>query len=101
VCLGRCVLRALKLSSLRSAVAYVPQETLLFGMMLPSGNDAAEQVAVSLAGSREQYVGWMNDRVAALHLRDTHFVTPSGMDADEHYSSAYDVGTMPRTQAAA
>ena len=59
---------------------HVKLETLLYGMMLPSGNDAAEQVAVSLAGSREQYVGWMNEKVAALHLRDTHFVTPSGMD---------------------
>jgi D-alanyl-D-alanine carboxypeptidase len=75
---------------------HVTLETLLFGMMLPSGNDAAEQVAVSLAGSREQYVGWMNDKVAALHLRDTHFVTPSGMDADEHYSSAYDMALLGR-----
>jgi hypothetical protein len=71
-------------------------ETLLYGMMLPSGNDAAEQVAVSLAGSREAYVGWMNDRVSALGLRDTHFVTPSGMDADEHYSSAYDMAVLGR-----
>jgi len=71
-------------------------ETLLYGMMLPSGNDAAEQVAVSLAGSRETYVGWMNDRVASLGLHDTHFVTPSGMDADEHYSSAYDMAMLGR-----
>ena len=42
----------------------VKLETLLYGMMLPSGNDAAEQVAVSLAGSREAYVGWMNDEVS-------------------------------------
>src|SRR5919199_5519437 len=52
----------------------VTLETLLYGMMLPSGNDAAEQVAVLLAGSRERYVAWMNDEVASLHLRDTHFV---------------------------
>src|SRR5215831_1974600 len=71
-------------------------ETLLYGMMLPSGNDAAEQVAVSLAGSRETYVGWMNDRVASLGLHDTHFVTPSGMDADEHFSSAYDMAMIGR-----
>jgi D-alanyl-D-alanine carboxypeptidase len=75
---------------------HVKLETLLFGMMLPSGNDAAEQVAVSLAGSREQYVAWMNQKVAALRLRDTHFVTPSGMDADEHYSSAYDMAVLGR-----
>jgi D-alanyl-D-alanine carboxypeptidase (penicillin-binding protein 5/6) len=75
---------------------HVKLETLLYGMMLPSGNDAAEQVAVSLAGSREKYVAWMNDKVTALGLRDTHFVTPSGMDADDHYSSAYDMALLAR-----
>jgi serine-type D-Ala-D-Ala carboxypeptidase (penicillin-binding protein 5/6) len=74
----------------------VKLETLLYGMMLPSGNDAAEQVAVLLAGSRERYVTWMNEKVASLHLRDTHFVTPSGMDSDEHYSSAYDMALLSR-----
>jgi D-alanyl-D-alanine carboxypeptidase len=75
---------------------HVSLETLLYGMMLPSGNDAAEQVAYSLAGSREAYVEWMNQKVASLHLRDTHFVTPSGMDADDHYSSAYDMALLAR-----
>jgi D-alanyl-D-alanine carboxypeptidase (penicillin-binding protein 5/6) len=74
----------------------VKLETLLYGMMLPSGNDAAEQVAYSLGGSREGYVRWMNEKVASLGLRDTHFVTPSGMDADEHYSSAYDMAILGR-----
>ena len=75
---------------------HVTLETLLYGMMLPSGNDAAEQVAYSLGGSRETYVAWMNDEVASLHLHDTHFVTPSGMDADNHYSSAYDMAMLAR-----
>jgi len=75
---------------------HVSLETLLYGMMLPSGNDAAEQVAVLLGGSRERYVAWMNEKVASLHLRDTHFVTPSGIDADEHYSSAYDMALLAR-----
>jgi D-alanyl-D-alanine carboxypeptidase len=75
---------------------HVSLETLLYGMMLPSGNDAAEQVAYSLAGSREAYVEWMNEKVASLHLHDTHFVTPSGMDADDHYSSAYDMALLAR-----
>jgi D-alanyl-D-alanine carboxypeptidase len=75
---------------------HVTLETLLYGMMLPSGNDAAEQVAYSLAGSRETYVAWMNQKVASLQLRDTHFVTPSGMDADDHYSSAYDMALLAR-----
>jgi serine-type D-Ala-D-Ala carboxypeptidase (penicillin-binding protein 5/6) len=75
---------------------HVALQTLLYGMMLPSGNDAAEQVAYSLAGSREAYVQWMNEKVASLGLRDTHFVTPSGMDADDHYSSAYDMALLAR-----
>ncbi|MCA1644066.1 MAG: serine hydrolase [Chloroflexi bacterium] len=71
-------------------------DTLLHGMMLPSGNDAAEQVAVALADSREQYVEWMNQEAAALGLKDTHFVNPSGMDASGHYSSAYDMAMLAR-----
>jgi D-alanyl-D-alanine carboxypeptidase len=74
----------------------VSLDTLLHGMMLPSGNDAAEQVAVSLGGSREQYVQWMNDEAASLGLKDTHFVNPSGMDAEGHYSSAYDMAMLAR-----
>jgi hypothetical protein len=74
----------------------VTLDTLLHGMMLPSGNDAAEQVAVTLGGSRDQYVDWMNQEVASLGLKDTHFVNPSGMDADGHYSSAYDMAMLAR-----
>jgi serine-type D-Ala-D-Ala carboxypeptidase (penicillin-binding protein 5/6) len=70
--------------------------TLLYGMMLPSGNDAAEQIAVSLAGSREKYVDWMNAAAGELGLQDTHFVNPSGMDAPGHYSSAYDLALLGR-----
>jgi D-alanyl-D-alanine carboxypeptidase len=74
----------------------VSLDTLLHGMMLPSGNDAAEQVALSLGGTREQYVEWMNQEAAALGLKDTHFINPSGMDANGHYSSAYDMAMLAR-----
>jgi D-alanyl-D-alanine carboxypeptidase len=74
----------------------VSLDTLLHGMMLPSGNDAAEQVALALAGSREEYVSWMNQEAESLGLKDTHFVNPSGMDADGHYSSAYDMAMLAR-----
>jgi D-alanyl-D-alanine carboxypeptidase len=70
--------------------------TLLYGLMLPSGNDAAEQVALALGGSRATFVGWMNDLVADVGLKDTHFVNPSGMDASGHYSSAYDMALLGR-----
>jgi hypothetical protein len=74
----------------------VTLDTLLHGMMLPSGNDAAEQVALALADSREQYVEWMNQEAAALGLKNTHFANPSGMDAAAHYSSAYDMAMLAR-----
>jgi hypothetical protein len=74
----------------------VSLDTLLHGMMLPSGNDAAEQVAVSIGGTREQYIAWMNEEAAALGLKDTHFINPSGMDADGHYSTAYDMAMLAR-----
>ena len=74
----------------------VTLDTLLHGMMLPSGNDAAEQVAIALAGSRQQYVDWMNQEAASLGLKDTHFENPSGMDAAGHYSSAYDMAMLAR-----
>lgn len=74
----------------------VSLETLLYGMMLPSGNDAAEQTALALGGTRERYVQMMNDKAAAIGLKDTQFVTPSGMDAPGHYSSAYDMAMLAR-----
>lgn len=58
--------------------------------------EAAEQVALELGGSRETYVGWMNQRMADLELRDTRFVNPSGMDATGHYSTAYDMAMLGR-----
>ena len=70
--------------------------TLLYGLLLPSGNDAAEQLAASLADTRAEYVGWMNDLVARLGLHDTHFLNPSGLDEDGHAASAYDLAQLAR-----
>jgi D-alanyl-D-alanine carboxypeptidase len=70
--------------------------TLLYGMMLPSGNDAAEQVALALGGSRAAYATWMNQLVADNGLEDTRFVNPSGMDAQGHYSTALDLALLGR-----
>jgi D-alanyl-D-alanine carboxypeptidase len=71
--------------------------TLLYGLLLPSGNDAAEQLARSVAESRDQFVAWMNSAATDdLRLADTHFVNPSGLDADDHYSSAYDLAQLAR-----
>ncbi|MBR1423407.1 MAG: D-alanyl-D-alanine carboxypeptidase [Ruminococcus sp.] len=69
---------------------------LCCGMLLPSGNDAANAAAVRVAGSVENFVGRMNDKAHELGLKDTHFVTPSGLDdnTDEHYSTAYDMARL-------
>jgi D-alanyl-D-alanine carboxypeptidase (penicillin-binding protein 5/6) len=63
---------------------------LLYGVFLNSGNDAAETLA-SAATSRSAFIADMNARAARLGLRTTHFVNPTGLDADGHYSSAYDL----------
>jgi serine-type D-Ala-D-Ala carboxypeptidase (penicillin-binding protein 5/6) len=71
--------------------------TLLVGLLLPSGNDAAEQLAVSVAESRAQFMSWMNSVATdELGLQDTQFINPSGLDADGHYSSAYDLAQLAR-----
>ena len=74
----------------------VTMRTLVCGMLLPSGNDAANAAAVRISGSIEGFVRLMNERAAELGLEDTHFVTPSGLDdyTDEHYSTAYDMARL-------
>ncbi len=65
---------------------------LLYGLLLDSGNDAAETLAVTtMAGGREAFIRAMNVRAAALGLTDTHFVNPSGLDDPNQYSSAHDL----------
>lgn len=67
---------------------------LAAGMLLPSGNDAANAVAVEIAGSEEAFVRLMNQRAAELGLENTQYRNPSGLDAEGHYSSARDLATL-------
>jgi D-alanyl-D-alanine carboxypeptidase len=69
---------------------------LLDGMMLDSGNDAAEAIAMGIT-DRAKFIDFMNQKATALHLRSTHFTNPSGLDDTDHYSSAYDVAVMGAT----
>ncbi len=71
-------------------------EDLLYGLMLPSGNDAAIAIARHIAGSETEFVKMMNVKAAQMGLKDTHFVNPHGLDEEDHYSSAYDLATMGR-----
>ncbi|MBR4123199.1 MAG: D-alanyl-D-alanine carboxypeptidase [Clostridia bacterium] len=69
---------------------------LLYGLLLASGNDAANVVAFALGGTVNGFVGLMNKKAEQLGLNSTHFVTPSGLDADGHYTTARDLSTLAR-----
>jgi D-alanyl-D-alanine carboxypeptidase (penicillin-binding protein 5/6) len=69
---------------------------LLDGMLLDSGNDAAETLAQTLI-PRDQFIARMNAKAQAMHLHDTHFVNPSGLDEPNQYGSAYDLAVMAAT----
>ena len=71
-------------------------ETLLYGLLLRSGNDAALAVAEYCAGSEEAFVARMNRRAGELGMQDTHFANPSGLDGAGHASSAYDMALLAR-----
>ncbi len=74
----------------------VTKRALCYGMLLPSGNDAANETAVLLAGSAEKFADMMNERAKSIGLKNTHFVTPSGLHDEEHYSTAYDMAILAR-----
>lgn len=69
-------------------------ESLVYGMMLESGNDAANVTACAVAGSSEKFAALMNERAERIGMKDTNFVTPSGLDDENHYSTAYDMALL-------
>lgn len=66
-------------------------EQLLYGLMLPSGNDAGAAIAVHMAGSIDAFADMMNEEAKALGATDTHFKNPHGLTDPEHYTTAYDL----------
>lgn len=72
----------------------VSRRDLLYGILLPSGNDAANAAAVSVSGSISGFVKLMNKKAEELNLANTHFVTPSGLDAEGHYTTALDLARL-------
>ncbi|MBP3415367.1 MAG: D-alanyl-D-alanine carboxypeptidase, partial [Clostridia bacterium] len=72
---------------------------LIVTMMLLSGNDAAQAVAVYLGGSLDGFASMMNERAAEIGMLDSHFITPSGLDDENHYSTAYDMALLGMTAA--
>ena len=67
---------------------------LLYGLMLRSGNDASNAIAVLSAGSIESFVRRMNERAAQLHCEGTHFVNAHGYHNSDHYTTAQDLARM-------
>lgn len=74
----------------------VSLRTLAAGMLLSSGNDAANAAAVRIDGSVESFVERMNRRAKQLGLSNTRFETPSGLDGENHYSTAYDLAVLAK-----
>lgn len=69
---------------------------MLKAVAVASGNDAAVALAEHVAGSAEGFVDLMNQRAAALGMKDTHFVNCNGLDNPEHLTTAYDIALMSR-----
>jgi len=66
-------------------------EQLLYGLMLPSGNDAGAAIAVHMSGSIPAFANLMNEEAKRLGATGTHFVNPHGLSDEEHYTTAYDL----------
>lgn len=71
-------------------------EDLLKGVAIASGNDAVVALAERISGSEEQFVKRMNIRAKDLGLKNTNFINATGLTADNHYSSAYDMSLIAK-----
>ena len=69
-------------------------EDMLYGMILPSGADAAMGLAVKIAGSEENFVKLMNKRAGEMGLKGTNFTNVSGLYDQDNYSTAYDMAVI-------
>lgn len=67
---------------------------LLYGLMLESGNDAADAVSIFIGQSKEHFAEMMNEKAKQIGMKNTNFVTPSGLDNEKHYTTAYDMAIL-------
>lgn len=72
----------------------VSMKELIYGMLLQSGNDAAHTVACVIAGNEGDFAKLMNERAAQIGMKNTSFATASGLDRENHYSTAYDMALL-------
>lgn len=68
----------------------------LFGAMVESANDCANAIAQCISGNLADFVGLMNEQVAALGLQNTHFTNAHGLPDNDHYTTAYDMALITR-----
>lgn len=67
---------------------------LVVGMLIVSGNDAANAAAIYLGGSIEGFAAMMNEKARSIGMNSSLFVTPSGLDEGNHHSTAYDMALL-------
>lgn len=72
----------------------ITMKGLLYGLLLQSGNDAAMAVACHIAGDAESFAELMNEKARELGMTGSHFVNPSGLSDEAHYSTAYDMALL-------
>lgn len=72
----------------------VTYRDLLYGLLLPSGADAAQTLTRNIAGGRENFVKLMNEKAKELGLESTHFSNETGLDEQDHYSTLQDVAVL-------
>ena len=72
-------------------------EELLYGLLLPSGNDAAEAISEDVVGTKAKFVELMNKKAKILGATESKFVNPTGLEGDgEHYSTSFDMATISK-----
>lgn len=85
-----------------SSIAYFSEdekltfEQVLYGLMLPSGNDAANIIAEHISGSIEDFANLMNTYAKELGAKNTHFLNANGLHDENHYTTAYDLSLFAR-----
>ena len=72
----------------------VTYRDLLYGLLLPSGADAAQALTRNVAGGRVNFINLMNEKAMDLGLKNTHFVNETGLDEEEHYSTVEEVAII-------
>lgn len=70
---------------------------VIYALLVPSGNDAAVTLAENYPGGYRAYVEKMNQKVAELGLKNTHFVNVSGIESPNHFTTAYDMAIIARS----